>query len=90
MHMVEAHVGAHKLLDIIIGEGVESISFVELLQVEQICDKLSRMCVAHITATRKSNTRALCCMVDRDHLYVIYERYFLVLVLILTILYVSF
>jgi hypothetical protein len=52
VHLVEARVGAHKLLEFIIGEGSKSFSCVELLQVEHIWDKLSRMCVAHIIATR--------------------------------------
>ena len=52
VHLVEACVGAHNLLDFIVGEGSETFSCVELLQVEHICDKLSRMCVAHIIATR--------------------------------------
>ena len=38
--------------DFITDEGSESFSCSELLQVECICVKLSRMCVSHITATR--------------------------------------
>lgn len=36
---------------------------------EHICDKLSRMC-ARITTTQKFDTRALCCMVGRNHSHV--------------------
>ena len=58
VHLVEARVGAQKLLDFIIGEGSEIFSCSELLQVERICDKLSRMSVAHITDTKKSDIKS--------------------------------
>ena len=58
VHLVEACVGAHKLLNFIIGEGSESFSCAQLLQVECICDKLFRMCVAHIIATSKYDIRS--------------------------------
>ena len=57
IHLVESRVSAKKLLHFILSEGLESFSCPELLQVEQICDKLSRMCVAHITATKKSHIK---------------------------------
>ena len=58
MHLVEVSVGAKKLLDFIIGKGSKKFPCAELLQVEHICDYLSRMCVAHMTTTRKSNIKS--------------------------------
>ena len=48
---------AKKLLDFIISKGLESFSCSELLWVERICDKLSRMCVAHMIATKKADIK---------------------------------
>lgn len=45
-------VGAHKLLYFIMGEGSRNLSCLELLQMEHICNKLSRMCFSHIIATK--------------------------------------
>ena len=58
-HLVEAHVSAKKLLHFIISEGLDFILFyLRLLQVEHICDTLSRMCIAHIIATKNSNIKS--------------------------------
>ena len=55
---MEVSICAKKLLDFIISEGLESFSCLELLQVECICDKLSRMCVAHMIATKKASIKS--------------------------------
>lgn len=52
--LVEARVCGQKLLDFMLGEGSESFTCSELLQMERICDKLSRMGVAPVTATQLS------------------------------------
>jgi hypothetical protein len=79
VHLVEANVRVRKLLDFItfLGEGSKKISCGELLQVECNCDKLSRMCVAHKLPLGGMISRVLCCMVDCDHLHVIYVEFIL-------------
>lgn len=58
VNLVEARDAGQKLLEFIIGQGSESFACSELLQMERICDKLSRMCVAHLTATQQSDIKS--------------------------------
>jgi hypothetical protein len=55
---VEVHVSAKKLWHFIISEGLESYSCLKSLQVEHICDTLSRVCLAHIIATKKFDIKS--------------------------------
>jgi hypothetical protein len=50
VQLAEARVAGQKLLDFMLGEGSSRFDCSELLQMERICDKLSTMCVAHVTA----------------------------------------
>ena len=59
IHLVEACVSAKKLLNYIISKGSTSFYYSELLQVEHICHKLSRMCLAYITTTKKFDIKSL-------------------------------
>jgi hypothetical protein len=48
----------HQLLQVFL-----KTKHVELLfQVEHICDKMFRKCITHMTATKKSKIKGLCCM----------------------------
>lgn len=51
---IEACVACQKLLDFIIGEGSSSFMHSELLQMEWISDKLSKMYAAQVIATKYS------------------------------------
>lgn len=58
IQVVEARVAAQKCLDYMIGEGSSSFTCAELLQMERICDKFSKLCVAHVTCTKSSDIRS--------------------------------
>ena len=53
IHLVEARVGGKKYLDSLISEHSRSFPCSKLLQVERSYHKLFRICVAHISATKK-------------------------------------
>ena len=55
IQMIEARIASQKLLDFMVGEGSSSFTCSELLQMERICDKLSKMCLAHVTTTKQSD-----------------------------------
>lgn len=56
--LLEARVCGHKLLDFMLSQGSSSFACPELLLMERICDKLSRMGVAHVTATQPSDIKS--------------------------------
>ena len=58
MQLIEVCVVGHKLLDLMVGEGSSSFACSKLLQLQQIYNKLFKMCLAHVITTKRFHIKS--------------------------------
>ena len=60
----KARTYAKKLLEFMLGEGCSTFVCSKVLQMERVCDKITKMCMAHVATTKHYDNKSIVMLND--------------------------